>query len=208
MSATLASAIGKPNRWRFGIRDLIWIQLLFAPAFLAPIYSRHGAGQAYLTLFAFLLAPGCFVAAVTMVGPGRNVPRPSTVMAKVCRGAFYGALFGALSLLPVIMYDMFADLRMELHLLGNLYAASVWARVWADPFGFLIHLATTFAPFVLMPLFILLHYALIGATTAGVAGIAKGWLSNNNRLWRWHPFVCKRDGEITNCRQDDSEDKP
>lgn len=155
------------------MRDVIWLQVLVAPAFLAPAYVRPQLMHPYLQLLALLLAPACYVAILILAAPRRDSDRPFKVIASIRGGVFYGALFGLLSRVPLTVYEMSGNLRLELQMLGNLYYASVRARVGEDPFGFLVHLVSTFAPFVLVPIFILLHFVLIGGATAGIIAIMK-----------------------------------
>jgi hypothetical protein len=172
-------AAGLSNPWRFGAWDILWLQLLVAPAFLAPVYAEHHATHPYLELLAFLLAPTCYVAAMTAIARRRDHRRTSVVFTKVRQGVLYGVVFGLLSIIPAVVYEGAPDLLVQLELLGSINQA----KVAGNRGVFYWLLISTFAPFVLVPLFVLLHYALVGAATGGVCGLLQDrWLEGARRI--------------------------
>jgi len=157
----------RPQRWRFGLASILRLQLLLAPAFLAPVYARGPSGNPYVGLIAFLIAPACYVALLQAVLLRRQARQ--TVLSSVRQGAIYGVLFGSLSLVPASLYRALPALQRDLPMIEEL----ILRLGGSEGFLALQPLLITIAPYVLLPLYLLLHYALIGAATGGVSAIVR-----------------------------------
>jgi hypothetical protein len=165
-----------PERYRFGLGSLFRLQLVLAPLFLIPLYLRVHEQHPYVIGLALLVAPAMYVSALLLWSPS---PRGSAsrVFAMTRGGAMWGIVFGILSMLPATVIEWaprFAQWKTQVLVLSNvIYYANVRVQVWEHPGEFLLHVSGLFLGLPLLLLFILLHYALIGAAVGGVIGLVK-----------------------------------
>jgi hypothetical protein len=162
--------VRRPGRIRFSLASILWLQLLLAPAFLAPVYARGPSGNPYVRLIAVLIAPACYAALLLVIAWRRRPPQ--SVLSGVRQGAAYGILFGLLSYVPALLYQMSPRLKTDLPEMEDAFL-----RLGGTEGLFALRmLLATMAPYVLLPLYLLLHYALIGAATGGICSIVRDFL--------------------------------
>jgi hypothetical protein len=176
MSVTSTRDLSAASARRLSLWSMFELQLVVSPLFLAPLYlPGHVSAHPYVHAISFLLAPIVYVAALELLFTRSHVEK-WPVLAAARRGGAWGVVFGLLSMVPAQLWEQLvrsAHWRIEFMLLGNLFNPSVRAQVWARPGDFLAYLAALILGLPVLILFVLLHYALIGAAVGGVAGLVK-----------------------------------
>jgi hypothetical protein len=156
---------------QFSVRTLLTLQFGVAPLFLAPAYADYKT-HAYQfnpwTALLWLVVPPLVYALVLAAITLRRSKTSPSVFSGVCRGVWFGVLFGLLSWgpsgIPAILRDV-----------GHFCAA---LRAWISngyppiPLRLVCEAAgQTLGEYLLLSAFWLVHYALFGAASGGVAAV-------------------------------------
>jgi hypothetical protein len=144
--------------FRLSLSGFFLLQLLIAPAFLAPLYyGMHGRSHPYVMMLAALIAPTGYVAVFSYRAAARAVSQQlegrgaSVVFAALRSGIVFGVLFGTLVLGSLAVLWIRDLLRSDLS----------WQQFLGECMNAAIAGSIIFA-----------HYSLIGAATGGAVGLA------------------------------------
>jgi len=152
---------------RFSLSSLFKLQLLVLPLFLAPLYlPSHQTTHPYAYAIGLLVAPVVYVAALELLF-ARAAEGKWPVFTAVRRGGAFGTIFGLLAMAPGQIWTSLGPI-VRWH---NQFIA-LWS-LW-KPGEIAAHYAAMFLGLPAWILFVLLHYALIGAAVGGIVALVRG----------------------------------
>lgn len=163
------------KRFRFSLRTIFWWQLLLVPLYLAPIYAQFNPNRnVWFRLMAMLLAPVCYSALLTWWSSNDLARKRRPVLAAVCLGALYGALFGLLARSLLFVPQFIEPLAQ----LGDLR----FAYVRANPWGLVQSTFSEMGRGLIIFLFPPVLYGVLGAATGGVLGLGQDLFRSRGKL--------------------------
>lgn len=164
------------RRWHFNVWDLLKLQVILSPLFLALAYWDYQP-RAYqfdpFTALAWFLVPPCLYVFLLVTFRLRSAVPHSYVFAGIRQGIFFGLLFGGLSWgpfgIPAILRALFEFCKLiGLAVRRNLPMSGTMIVECASE---------TLAKVGIITGLLLVHYAVVGAASGVLAAVTMQWIT-------------------------------